>query len=29
MKIVDVKPYVVSTAWRNLTYGRVLTDDGP
>lgn len=28
MKIVDVKPYVVSTAWRNLTYVRVLTDDG-
>ncbi len=28
MKIVDVKTYVVSTAWRNLTYVRVLTDDG-
>lgn len=28
MKIVEVQPYVVSTAWRNLTYVRVLTDDG-
>jgi galactonate dehydratase len=28
MKIVDVKPYVVSTAWRNLTYVRVITDEG-
>ena len=28
MKIVDVKTYVVSTAWRNLTFVRVLTDDG-
>ncbi len=28
MKIVDVKTYVVSTAWRNLTFVRVLTDEG-
>ncbi len=28
MKIVDVKTHVVSTAWRNLTFVRVQTDDG-
>lgn len=28
MKIADVKTHVVSTAWRNLTFVRVLTDDG-
>ena len=28
MKIIDVKTHVVSTAWRNLTYVRVLTDEG-
>src|SRR3712207_5063674 len=28
MKIVDVKTHVVSTAWRNLTFVRVLTDEG-
>jgi galactonate dehydratase len=28
MKIVDVKTHVVSTPWRNLTFVRVLTDEG-
>src|SRR3954449_6013667 len=28
MKIVDVTTHVVSTAWRNLTFVRVRTDDG-
>ncbi len=28
MKIVDVKSYTMSTAWRNLTFVRVLTDAG-
>ncbi len=28
MKIVDVRTHVVSTAWRNLTFVRVLTDEG-
>jgi galactonate dehydratase len=28
MKIVDVKTHVMSTAWRNLTFVRVITDDG-
>jgi len=28
LKIIDVKTHVVSTAWRNLTYVRVLTDEG-
>src|SRR6266536_5696666 len=28
MKIVNVKTHVVSTAWRNLTFVRVITDDG-
>jgi galactonate dehydratase len=28
LKIVDVKTHVVSTAWRNLTFVRVLTDEG-
>jgi len=28
MKIVDVQTHVMSTAWRNLTFVRVLTDDG-
>lgn len=28
MKIVDVKTHVLSTAWRNLTYVRVITDEG-
>ncbi len=28
MKIVDVKTHVMSTAWRNLTFVRVLTDEG-
>lgn len=28
MKIVDVKSVVLGTAWRNLTFVRVLTDDG-
>jgi galactonate dehydratase len=28
MKIVDVKTHVVSTDWRNLTFVRVLTDEG-
>ncbi len=28
MKIVDVKTHVVSTAWRNLTFVRVITDEG-
>src|SRR5260370_19638029 len=28
MKIVDVKSYVLGTAWRNLTFVRVITDDG-
>jgi len=28
MKIVDVKIYVLGTAWRNLTFARVITDEG-
>lgn len=28
MKIVDVKTHTMSTAWRNLTFVRVLTDEG-
>lgn len=28
MKIVDVQTHVMSTAWRNLTFVRVITDDG-
>jgi galactonate dehydratase len=28
MKIVDVKMEVMGTAWRNLSFVRVLTDDG-
>lgn len=28
MKIVDVKTHVMSTAWRNLTFVRVITDEG-
>src|SRR5260370_42456969 len=28
MKIVDVKTAVMGTAWRNLTFVRVITDDG-
>ena len=28
MKITEVKTHVVSTAWRNLTFVRVLTDEG-
>ncbi len=28
MKIVDVKMDVMGTAWRNLSFVRVLTDDG-
>ncbi|HEV2583662.1 MAG TPA: mandelate racemase/muconate lactonizing enzyme family protein [Ktedonobacteraceae bacterium] len=28
MKIVDVKTYVLGTAWRNLTFVEVITDDG-
>ncbi len=28
MKIVDVKTHVLGTAWRNLTFVRVLTDEG-
>src|SRR6266542_5561960 len=28
MKIVNVKTHVVSTAWRNLTFVRVITDEG-
>jgi galactonate dehydratase len=28
MKIVDVKSYVLGTAWRNLTFVQVITDDG-
>lgn len=28
MKIVDVKSYVLGTAWRNLTFVEVITDDG-
>lgn len=28
MKIVDIKTHVVSTAWRNLTFVRVMTDEG-
>ena len=28
MKIVDVKSYVLGTAWRNLTFVRVITDEG-
>ncbi len=28
MKIVDVKTHVLSTAWRNLTFVRVITDEG-
>ena len=28
MKIVDIKTHVLSTAWRNLTYVRVITDEG-
>jgi len=28
LKIVDVRTHVVSTAWRNLTFVRVLTDEG-
>src|SRR6266478_2648596 len=28
MKIVDVKSAVMGTAWRNLTFVRVITDDG-
>ena len=28
MKIVDVKSYVLGTVWRNLTFVRVITDDG-
>lgn len=28
MKITDVKTHVVSTPWRNLTFVRVLADEG-
>lgn len=28
MKIVDIKPQVMGTSWRNLTFVRVLTDEG-
>lgn len=28
MKIVDVKSYVLGTVWRNLTFVRVITDEG-
>lgn len=28
MKIVDVKSYVLGTAWRNLTFAQVITDEG-
>ena len=28
MKIVDVKSYVLGTAWRNLSFVRVITDEG-
>lgn len=28
MKIVDVKTHVISTPWRNLTFVRVITDEG-
>lgn len=28
MKIIDVKTHVMGTAWRNLTFVRVLTDEG-
>lgn len=28
MKVTDVKTCVVSTPWRNLTFARVLTDEG-
>lgn len=28
MKIVDIKTHVLSTAWRNLTFVRVITDEG-
>src|SRR5256886_13902717 len=28
MKIVDVKSYVLGTAWRDLTFARVITDEG-
>jgi galactonate dehydratase len=28
MKIVDIKTHVLSTAWRNLTFVQVMTDDG-
>ncbi len=28
MKIVDIKTHVLSTAWRNLTFVRVMTDEG-
>src|SRR2546425_7278697 len=28
MKIVDVKSYVLGTAWRNLTFVQVITDEG-
>ena len=28
MKIVDVKSAVMGTAWRNLTFVRVITDEG-
>lgn len=28
MKIVDVKTYVMGTAWRNLTFVQVITDEG-
>src|SRR2546423_3011246 len=28
MKIVDVKTHVMGTAWRNITFVRVLTDEG-
>ncbi len=28
MKFTDVRTHVVSTAWRNLTFVQVLTDEG-
>src|ERR671929_1608903 len=28
MKIADVKTHVISTAWRNLTFVQVVTDEG-
>ncbi len=28
MKIIDIKTHVLSTAWRNLTFVRVITDEG-